>query len=151
MRRRRPSCRPQLVTEGTRAPEGEREKDRVFLIYSYRRAIRCRSRLQPEYSGVCDRGRKKEEYIPSTAKRPYIISYRGDPVRRVGIGATPTCVSLGRQPKSSLLSQRLMLAAAAAAAAAARRSSLCAASSSPACFPRTMRPQHILNRTYFSS
>lgn len=46
----------------------ERKRERAFLIYSYRRAIRCRRcqpRLQPEYSGVCeggDRGRKKEEY-----------------------------------------------------------------------------------------
>lgn len=70
------------------------------------------------------RGRRsgeKERGIYPLPRSPYIISYRGDPVRRVGIGATPTCVSLGRQPKSRLLSlhRRALDAAAAAAATSA--------------------------------
>lgn len=47
------------------------------------------------------RERKKEEYTAERAPVYNFISRRPG-ARRVGIGATPTCVSLGRQPKLRL-------------------------------------------------
>lgn len=116
MRRRRPFCRPQLVTEQARALLRERE---LFLFFSLfflfirvpRHALppspaATATGIRRSYARGRSGGRKKKRKrnIPSTPRCPYIISYRGDPVRRVGIGATPTCVSLGRQPKLRLLS-----------------------------------------------
>lgn len=96
MRRRRPFCRPQLVTEQARALLRERELFLFFSLFFFYlfayRAMRCRRRrprLQPEYGGRTrggDRGggkKKKEEYTLYTAVSVYnFISRRPGAPRR---------------------------------------------------------------------
>lgn len=86
MRRRRPSCRPQLVTEQARALLRERE---LFLFI--RTAAPCAAADCNRNIAVCTRarairggrGRERKRNILRLPRRepPYIISYRGDPVR----------------------------------------------------------------------
>lgn len=117
MRRRRPSCRPQLVTEETRALEGAREREKeLFLFirtavpYAAAAAGRDCNRNIVAYAREAIGGERKRN-IPSTAKPVYnFISRRPGAPRRDRRHAH-LCVSWAPAQVASpfAASQRLML------------------------------------------